>query len=373
MQEMSIPKVECIGIADNYGRFRIAPLETGYGLTLGNALRRIMLSSLDGAAITSVQIEGVYHEFASLPGVKEDVTDIILNLKKLRVRSYSEKPVTLRIDTNGARKVTAADIRPHAEVDVVSVDTPIATLDRDDAEFRMELIVGRGRGFVPAEEQDELPIGMIALDAIYSPVTKSNYVVERTRVGQKTDYDMLVIEVWTDGTIAPGEALSQSARILVEQSQVIASYAQGEAEFPSVQVYRPPITPEAEAQSISDIGLGSRTENTLKRARLETVGEVLAKSKRDLLTIRNFGEKSLDELQERLQAIGYFPASMPEHFLMTANDEFVPIGSLGQSNENYTIQLGEGPDGMNSDDEDDEDDVLEAAADADSESSEEHA
>lgn len=331
MLEMAIPKVECIGIADNYGRFRIAPLETGYGLTLGNALRRILLSSLEGAAVTSVQLDGVYHEFASLPGVKEDVTDIILNIKKLRMRSYSDRPVMLRIEATGPKKVTAADIRPHAEVDIVSADMPVATLDSEDAHLQIEMIVEKGRGYVPAEAQDDLPIGMIAVDAIYSPVSKVNYVVERTRIGQKTDYDQLIVEIWSDGTLAPGDALSQAARLLVEQSQVIAAYAQGEVEVSEGAV---PVgilvTPEADARNIDELGLTARTLNCLKRAHLTTVGQVLAKSKRDLLSIRNFGDKSLDELQEKMKQFGYLPASLPDNYLVQA-EETLPLGVLVQA------------------------------------------
>lgn len=330
MIEMSVPKVECIGIADNYGRFRISPLETGYGLTLGNALRRVLLGSLEGAAITSVQIDGVYHEFATLPGLKEDVTDIILNVKRLRLRSYSERPVTLRMDVNGPKTVTAADIRPHADVEIVSEDVQLATLDSEDASLQMEFIVGKGRGYVPAEAQDDLPIGMIAVDAIYSPVTKVNYVVERTRIGQKTDYDLLLIEVWTDGTIAPGDALSQAARILVDQFQVVSAYADGDGELTEGIPGGVLVSPEADARSIDDLALTARTLNCLKRAHLTTVGQVLSKNKRDLLSIRNFGDKSLNELQERLAEFGYLPSGLPSTFLVDAEDT-MPIGVLAQT------------------------------------------
>jgi len=328
--EMSVPKVECIGIADNYGRFRISPLETGYGLTLGNALRRVLLGSLEGAAITSVQIDGVFHEFATLPGLKEDVTDIILNVKRLRLRSYSERPVTLRLDVSGPKSVTAADIRPHADVEIVSEDIALATLDSEEASLQMEFIVGKGRGYVPAEAQDDLPIGMIAVDAIYSPVTKVNYVVERTRIGQKTDYDLLLIEVWTDGTIAPGDALSQSARILVDQFQVVSAYADGDGELSDGMPGGVLLSPEADARSIDDLALTARTLNCLKRAHLTTVGQVLSKNTRDLLNIRNFGDKSLNELQERLAEFGYLPSGLPNTFLVDAEDT-MPIGVLAQT------------------------------------------
>lgn len=344
MIEMSIPKVECIGVADNYGRFRIAPLETGYGLTLGNSLRRVLLSSLEGAAVTSVQIDGVYHEFSALPGVKEDVTDIILNVKKLRLRSFSERPITLRIDAAGPKQVTAADIRPHADVEIVSDGVPLATLDSEDAHLQAEFIVSRGRGYVPAEAQEELPIGMIAVDAIYSPVTKVNYVVERTRIGQKTDYDMLIIEVWTDGTIAPGDALSQAAQVLVEQLQVVAYYAQGDTELSDGVPLGVLVSPEADARSIEDLGLSARTLNCLKRAHVTTVGQVLGKNKRDLLAIRNFGDKSLNELQERLEQFSYLPSGLPEGYLVNA-EEAVPIGVLAQRAEDSGLAGDEPEDG----------------------------
>ncbi len=339
MIEMSIPKVECVGVADNYGRFRIAPLETGYGLTLGNSLRRVLLSSLEGSAVTSVQMDGVFHEFSSLPGVKEDVTDIILNVKKLRLRSYSDRPVTLRLDTTGPRKVTAGDIRPHADIEIVSESVPIATLDSEDARLQMELTIGRGRGYVPAEAQEDLPIGMIAVDALFSPVTKVNYVVERTRVGQKTDYDLLIIEVWTDGTLAPGDALSQAARILVEQFQVVAAYAQGDIDVGDNAPLGALVSPEADVRSIDDLALSARTLNCLKRAHLTTVGQVLAKNRRDLLGIRNFGDKSLNELQERLQAFGYLPEGLPDNFLVDA-EETVPIGVLAHRLGDGSAQAG---------------------------------
>ncbi len=329
MLEMSVPKVECVGIADNYGRFKIATLETGYGLTLGNALRRILLSSLEGAAVTSVRIDGASHEFSSLGGVKEDVTDIVLNIKRLRMRSFSERPVSLRLDVTGPRKVLASDIKPNSEVDIVTEDLPVATLDGPDASLQMELTVERGRGYVPAEAQEDLPIGRIAVDAIYTPVSKVNYVVERTRIGQKTDYDQLLIEVWTDGTIAPGEALSQAASILVAQSQSIAAYAQGESEAGDGVQPGVLISVEADSRTLDELGLPQRTLNCLKRAHLTTVGQVLAKNKRDMLSIRNFGEKSLSELQERLMALGYFPDTLPEGFLENAEDN-VPIGVLAQ-------------------------------------------
>ncbi|WP_148211881.1 DNA-directed RNA polymerase subunit alpha [Thermobaculum terrenum] len=330
MIELTTPKVECIGIADNYGRFSISPLAPGYGLTIGNALRRVLLSSLEGAAITSVQIEGARHEFMALPGVKEDVTDIILNIKRIRVRSYSDRPVTLRLEATGPKVVTAADIRPHADVDIVSLDQPIATLDSEDATLSMQLTVQKGRGYVPAESQDFFEIGRIPVDAIYSPVTKVNYVVERTRVGQRTDYDNLIIEIWTDGTIAPGEALSQAASILVGQFQIIAAYANAETSFGIELPTETMSVPEVDNRSIDELGLSARTLNSLKRAHITTVGQVLSKTKDDLLSIRNFGDKSLHELEAKLKEFGYLPSDLPEGAIENAPDD-QPIGVLARS------------------------------------------
>lgn len=339
MVEMPTPKVECVGVADNYGRFMIAPLEPGYGLTLGNALRRILLGSLEGAAVTSVVIDGVMHEFSSVPGVKEDVTDIILNIKRLRLRSYSDQPIQLRLEASGPRVVTAEDIRPHADVDIVSTGVTLATLDDEDAQLNMRLTVERGRGYVPAETQEELPIGTIAVDAIYSPITRVNYVVEKTRVGQKTDYDRLVVEVWTDGTVAPGDALSQAARILVEQTQVIAAYAQSDAENADDYAFGGSFGADGDNRNIDELHLPSRTLNCLKRAHMTTVGQLMSKTRRDLLNIRNFGDKSLSELQEKLEEFEYLPAGLPPDFLATA-DENTPLGTIARS---AVASFGSGP------------------------------
>jgi DNA-directed RNA polymerase subunit alpha len=330
----------------------------------------VLLSSLEGSAVTSVQLDGVFHEFSSLPGVKEDVTDIILNVKKLRLRSYSDRPITLRLEATGPKQVTAADIRPHADIEIVSETLPIATLDSEDAHLQMEFVIGRGRGYVPAEAQEELPIGMIAVDALYSPVTKVNYVVERTRVGQRTDYDLLILEIWTDGTVAPGDALSQAARILVDQFQVVAAYAQGDSELGDGLPLGVLVSPEADARSIDDLSLSARTLNCLKRAHLTTVGQVLTKNKRDLLSIRNFGDKSLAELQERLEEFGYFPRGLPEDFLVNAEDT-VPIGVLAHRLGNGLVAGTSEADTLpDTDTSDAADDILALDTDTDTESEE---
>src|SRR5450759_4863562 len=208
----------------NYASYDIEPLEAGYGMTLGNALRRVLLSSLPGAAVTSIRIEGVQHEFQDIPNVMEDVTDIVLNIKKLRLRSFSDHPVSMRLEVSGERVVTAADILAPSTVEVVNPDLYIATLDNDDARLEMELVVETGKGYVPADSKEDQPIGVIPVDAIYAPVQKVNYTVEHTRVGQITNYDKIVLELWTDGTITPDEALRQSADILVRHFTQLANY-----------------------------------------------------------------------------------------------------------------------------------------------------
>lgn len=304
-------KVENVATAENYGRFKIEPLEPGYGITLGNALRRILLSSLPGAAITSIKIDGVSHEFTSLPNIKEDVTEIILNVKRIRLRSFSERPVRLNLSIRGERIARAGDIEaPGQLVEIINNDQPIATLDNPDARLDMELTVERGVGYNSAENRDNMPIGVIPVDAIYTPIPKINYVVEHTRVGQMTDYDRLLIEVWTDGSIEPGDALSQAATILRQHSEIIANFnriAEPEREpLPGSQVpshfYETPI---------EDLNLSVRTYNCLKRSNITKVGQILAMDEKDLLSVRNFGRKSYDELRDQLIKHGFMTAGQP--------------------------------------------------------------
>lgn len=304
-------KVEKIAESENFGRFKIEPLEPGYGITLGNALRRILLSSLSGAAITSIRINGVAHEFSALPHVKEDVTEIILAVKRVRLRSFSDRPVRLNLSVTGDKVVRAGDIESNQLVEVINPEQPIATLDSPDANFDMELTVERGVGYIPAENRESMPISVIPVDAIFTPITKVNYVVEHTRVGQQTDYDRLIMEIWSDGSIDAGEALSQAAQILLKHSEIIANFNKTQ---PNVAVLDGPISqipPVVYDTPIEDLNLSVRTYNCLKRSNITKVGQILSMDEKDLLSVRNFGRKSYDELKAQLISHGFMTAASP--------------------------------------------------------------
>ncbi len=306
-----LPKIGGDVVTRNYGRFVISPLESGYGVTVGNALRRVLLSSLGGAAVTSLRVSGVFHEFSDIPNAKEDMTELILNVKQIRLRSTAEGPVYLRVDTRGKTVITAGDLEAPSEVEILNPEVHLLTLDTPDTEMELELTVEKGRGYSPAEERGKLPIGQIPVDAIFSPIKKVNVTVGRERVGQVTDYDRLEMEIWTDGTMRPAEALSQAARLLLKHFAPIAEYGEAappeEAEVPQVAP-----TP-ADQMPIEELKLSMRAYNCLKRAGITRVGEVLAKLAKgpnEILAIRNFGQKSLDELLEKLQERGLLPEGM---------------------------------------------------------------
>jgi DNA-directed RNA polymerase subunit alpha len=310
--DIALPRMISTESTPNYASYDIEPLEAGYGMTLGNALRRVLLSSLPGAAVTSIKIEGVSHEFQDVPHVKEDVTDIVLNVKKLRLRSFSERPVTMHIDVTGERTVTAADIQVPNVVEIVNPDLLICTLDSAKAHLEMELVVETGKGYVSAESKEDDPIGQIPVDAIFTPVQKVNYTVEHTRVGQMTNYDKIVLEIFTDGTITPDEAMRQAAQVLVQHFQMIAEY--GGTVTPGVagQELKPgptdyPIPAKIFDTLIEELDLSVRSYNCLKRSGITKVGQVLMMSEDDLLAVRNFGEKSLQELKDRLVARNFLP------------------------------------------------------------------
>lgn len=301
-----MPKVECIASTESFGQYKIEPLEPGYGTTLGNALRRVLLSSIGGAAITSIRIEGIYHEFSTIPGVREDVTQIVLNVKRIRLRSYADRQVKLWLQARGKGVVRAGDIECPSTVEIVNPDLVIATLDDDSAYLDMELTVEKGRGYRPAEEHENLPIGLIPVDAIFSPITKVNYVVERTRVGQMTDYDRLIMEIWTDSTISPGDALAYAAQVLVQYCSLIAESSKVE-ELVEEAPGGVAIPPHLYQVSIDELELSTRTYNCLKRAGISDIGQILEMDDKDLKAIRNLGEKSLQEIRERLIARGFLP------------------------------------------------------------------
>lgn len=307
MLEITLPRIKNTKTQGNYASYDIEPLEAGYGMTLGNALRRVLLSSLPGAAVTSIRIDGVQHEFQDIPNVAEDVTDIVLNVKKLRLRSYSDHPVSMRLEVSGERVVTAADILAPSTVEIVNPDLYIATLDNSDARLEMELVVETGKGYVPADSKEDQPIGVIPVDAIYTPVQKVNYTVEHTRVGQMTNYDKIVLEITTDGTITPDEALRQSADILVRHFTQLANYRAVLVEPEKAPLSSIPIPPKIYETPIEELDLSVRAYNCLKRSNITKVGQVLSMNEDDLLGVRNFGEKSLQELREKLLLRNFLP------------------------------------------------------------------
>jgi DNA-directed RNA polymerase subunit alpha len=300
------PQLHVQDETERYGRFVAEPLENGYGITLGNALRRVLLSSLPGAAITSVRIEQVDHEFSTIKGVLEDTTQLLLNIKEIRLQALSDRTGTLALDAEGPGTVTAADIQVPADFEVVNPELHIASLDSKDARLNIEFHVEIGKGYLPAGSVEGMPIGVIPVDAIFSPVRKVNYRVEKTRVGQSTNYDKLNLEIWTDGTVGPVDALGQAADILMDQFALFSAMGHPEPQV----IERTASTslgmaPDRYNTPIEDLSLSVRAYNCLKRSGLMTVGQVLEKSEDELLSLRNFGRKSYDELRERLIELGY--------------------------------------------------------------------
>jgi DNA-directed RNA polymerase subunit alpha len=303
---MVLPKIEVEASSQNYGHFVIGPLESGYGITLGNALRRVLLSSLPGAAIASIRLSGIHHEFSAIPHVREDMTRLILNVKQIRLRSRTEDPVRIHVEISSEGPVTAGDIVCPPDVEIVNPDQYLLTADSNDVDLDIEMEVRTGRGYSPAEERGRLPLGEIPVDAIYSPVRKAAYRVERTRIGQQTDYDKLNLEIWTDGTLSPDDALRRAANILVQHltllagaETVVVEKKEEVSEGIPARVYEAPI---------EELELTVRAYNCLKRAGITKVGEILKRMEKgedEMLAIRNFGKKSLDELVEKLRDKNY--------------------------------------------------------------------
>lgn len=308
MLDIAMPKIEVVSSAENYGRFKIEPLDPGYGHTLGNALRRVLLSSMPGSAVTKIKIDGVFHEFATVEGVREDVTELVLNIKGIRVRFSGERPVRLLLTRHGAGRVTAGDIDQPAGVEIVNPDHYIATIDSDDGRLEIELTVERGSGYLAADQRDVVPLGEIPVDAIFTPIPRVNYVVENTRIGQATDFDRLLLEVWTDGTVKPGDALGYAAAVLVQYSQTIADFNRLAVE-PEEQPAPSGLVIPADVYDtpIEDLDLSTRTYNCLKRADITKVGQVLQMDEKALLSVRNLGQKSMEEIRDKLNERGYIP------------------------------------------------------------------
>lgn len=306
-RELIKPKrldIDTKGRPDSYSKFECEPLERGFGVTLGNALRRILLSSLQGAAITTVRIEGVLHEFSTVPGVLEDVTDIILNLKEVRLRLHGDGPRLLVIEKDGEGEVSAGDIHENALVEVLNPRQHICTLAKD-AKLRMELAVRQGKGYLPADRNgdENQPIGTIPIDAVFSPVRKVSYTVTQARVGQITDYDKLSMEIWTDGSVKPDDALAYAAKILKDQLTIFINFEE-EAEAQEEEVRVEPAFNENLFRSVDELELSVRSANCLKNADIRYIGELVQKSEAEMLKTKNFGRKSLNEIKEILAEMG---------------------------------------------------------------------
>ena len=307
MIEIEKPKIETVEISDDlkYGKFVVEPLERGYGTTLGNSLRRILLSSLPGAAVTSIQIDGVLHEFSTIEGVVEDVASIILNLKKLALKIYSDEEKVIEIDFKGSGVITAADITHDSDVEILNPDLYIATV-ANNGHLRMRMYAQRGRGYTPADQnkREDLPIGVIPIDSIYTPVSRVNFTVENTRVGQSTDFDKLSLDVWTDGSIGPKEAISLGAKILTEHLNIFVGLTD-EAQTAEIMVEKEEDQKEKVLEmTIEELDLSVRSYNCLKRAVINTVLELANKSEDDMMKVRNLGRKSLEEVKAKLEELG---------------------------------------------------------------------
>ncbi|WP_088044539.1 DNA-directed RNA polymerase subunit alpha [Bacillus sp. EAC] len=307
MIEIEKPKIETVEISDDskYGKFVIEPLERGYGTTLGNSLRRILLSSLPGAAVTAIQIDGVLHEFSTVEGVVEDVTTIILNVKKLALKIYSEEDKTLEIDVRGEGPITAADITHDSDVEVLNPDLHIATLAKD-AHLRIRLIARRGRGYIPADgnKREDQAIGVIPIDSIYTPVSRVTYQVENTRVGQVSNFDKLTLDVWTDGSIGPKDAIALGSKILTEHLNIFVGLTD-EAKNAEIMVEKEEDQKDKVLEmTIEELDLSVRSYNCLKRAGINTVQELANKTEEDMMKVRNLGRKSLEEVKHKLEELG---------------------------------------------------------------------
>ncbi|MDY4959428.1 MAG: DNA-directed RNA polymerase subunit alpha [Lentihominibacter sp.] len=307
MIEIEKPTIEyiCSSEDPNYGKFVVEPLERGYGTTLGNSLRRILLSSLPGVAVTSVKIDGILHEFSTIPGVKEDVTEIILNLKKLAVKLNNENAKKVLINAIGPKEVTAADILGDTDIEIVNPDLHIATLE-ENATLIMEINLARGRGYVPSEmnKDENTPISVIPTDSIYTPVRKCNFTVENTRVGQVTDYDKLILELWTDGSIAPDEGVSIGAKIMQEHLGLFVGLTDLADGMDIMVVPEQDHKAIALEMTIEELELSVRSFNCLKRAAINTVEELTNRTEEDMMKVRNLGKKSLDEVKHKLEELG---------------------------------------------------------------------
>jgi DNA-directed RNA polymerase subunit alpha len=325
-------EVETETLTPFYGKFTAEPFERGFGITIGNSLRRILLSSLQGAAIVSVKIDGVLHEFSTIPGVKEDVTEIILNLKEVRLKLHTEGPKTIRVKTEGLKVLKAGDIQTGDAVEILNPDHHIATLSRD-AKLSMEMVVKVGRSYVSAEhnKEENQSIGTIPIDAIFSPIKKVNYTVTNARVGQITDYDKLILEVWTDGSLSPEEAVAHSAKTLKNQLSIFVTFEEEEEEETVVSGERDEIEKLNENlfRSVDELELSVRSANCLKHANIKLIGDLVQKTESEILATKNFGRKSLNEIKELLGDMGLSLGMKLEHWPPKKAEEEMESGAIG--------------------------------------------
>ena len=304
MAGLTVPKIECTEQADNYGRFIAEPLDKGFGVTLGNSLRRVLIGYLPGAAVTQVRIEGVQHEFTVIPNAKEDVMEFLLNIKEIRLKPLSERGGTIILDFEGEGRVCASDIKPSADFEITNPDLCLITLNNPKSKLYVEMDVEIGTGFRGAESSDATPVGTIPVDAIFSPIRKVNYIVEPTHLGRETSKETLRLEIWTDGTIQPVDAVSQAAGILIEQFTPFVEYVKISQMKDEERAIRLSIPDEKYNMPVEQLDLSVRTMNCLRRSNIATVGELIGKGTKELLKLRNFGQKSFQEIEDRLANIG---------------------------------------------------------------------
>ncbi len=304
MSRLVIPTIKCVEATATFGRFLAEPVEKGFGVTLGNSLRRVLLGYLPGVAVTWVKIEGMQHEFSTIPYVKEDTIEFLLNVKALRLRSLPGQPGKLTLEVEGEGRVCAADINPSADFEIVNPELHLATLDSPEARLYVEFNVDLGEGYRQAESSDNLPVGAIPVDAIFSPVRKVNIAVEPTHIGRETSRERLCLEIWTDGTISPVDAISLGAEILIQQLSPFVDYAKVSQIEEEKELIRLSIPDEQYNTPLEQLDLSVRTINALRRSGITTVGELITRGEKELLSIRNFGQKSKQELDERLKALG---------------------------------------------------------------------
>ncbi len=304
MAGLAIPKIECTESGDKYGKFVAKPLEKGFGTTLGNALRRVLLRYLPGAAVTRVRIEGIQHEFSPIPYVKEDVMEFLLNLKSLHLKLFSDKPAKLVLEKKGEGEVHASDISPSTEVEIINPELYLATMDSPKAKISAELDVEAGMGYKPAESSDGLPAGTIPVDAIFTPVRKVNFTVEPINVGQEASLEQLFLEVWTNGAISPTNAVSYAASLLVEQLTPFVDYGLVSQSEDEKKALRASIPKDLFNMPVEQLDLSVRAMNCLRRSGITTVGELVSMGRKELLSLRNFGQKSKQEVEDRLKELG---------------------------------------------------------------------